>query len=334
MQVGVLGGAVEHDAGRRPGRRAGDSGRRGRRRAGHVGEGAADHDRRHAGAGERPAVLALDEGVGLVVGVEPPAHRATVASISASSAGMPRPIIADRLARRADRDRVHVDRGDDRGERHGRVGGEIFGAEQATSSAVVARNRMSRAGRGPAARAGRRSRSSSRCRSHCRPRRCRSGRPSPSGRQMPRWSQWARSSRLSPVAAAAAQPADRHCWWCSGWTAVVDLDRGAERQRDGAEGGAGLVVEQPARDRRRRRRSGAGPRPSASRRRSRGTRRRRAGSCPARSCAATLAQGSSAPTIAITAAAPASVDRRDPLGERREAGHVAARRAGSARPRR
>ena len=31
----------------------------------------------------------------------------------------------------------------------------------------------------------------------------------------------------------------------SGWTAVVDLDRRAERQGDGAEGRAGLVVEQP-----------------------------------------------------------------------------------------
>src|SRR3546814_5154797 len=36
----------------------------------HVGEGAADHHRRNAGAGQHPAILSLDEGVGLRVRID------------------------------------------------------------------------------------------------------------------------------------------------------------------------------------------------------------------------------------------------------------------------
>ena len=54
-----------------------------------------------------------------------------VESTSRSSAGLPAAHHRDRLAGRVDGDRVHVDRGDDRGERHGRMFGEIAGAEQA-----------------------------------------------------------------------------------------------------------------------------------------------------------------------------------------------------------
>ena len=68
----------------------------------------------------------------LVVGVEPAARVGTVASITARRApATPLPHDRDRRAGRVDGDRVHVDRGDDRGERHGRVVGEPAGAEQA-----------------------------------------------------------------------------------------------------------------------------------------------------------------------------------------------------------
>ena len=45
--------------------------------------------------------------------------------------GLPRFRMRDRLAGGRDGDRIEIDRGGDRGERHDRMGGEIFGAEQA-----------------------------------------------------------------------------------------------------------------------------------------------------------------------------------------------------------
>ena len=211
QQVRVLGGAVEHD---RPSDlvvAACDSGRRGSALSSAMSEKEPPTIiAGHAGAGQRPAVLALDEGVGLVVGSSRrPSARDGRVDQRRRAPATPRPIIATGSPAGCDRDRVHVDRGDDR-RRAARSDGRRNSSapSRPISSAVVARNRMSRAGRG---RAGEPAGDLDQHRDAARivdravadPVRRR-----PPGRQMPRWSQWASSSRLSPVAAAAAQAAD------------------------------------------------------------------------------------------------------------------------------
>ena len=130
----------------------------------------------------------------------------------------------------------------------------------------------------------------------------------PSGRQRPKWSQWARSSRLSPVAPAAAQPADHVA-------GVVARDRGGRPRSTRAAASATARKEEPGWSLSSRARSPPAAATSALRGRQRHRARRAsarragsAGSMPARRCRrAPSPRGCRRRRCAITAAAPASV---------------------------
>ena len=100
--------------------------------------------------------------------------------------------------RRVDGDGVDVDRGDDRASGTGGWAAKYSAPSRPTSSAVVARNKMSRCGRGSRPRRPAISiRVAMPLALSTAPLQIRSG--APSGRQVPKWSQWPRKSRLSPL---------------------------------------------------------------------------------------------------------------------------------------
>ena len=119
----------------------------------HVGERAADHDRGNAGAGQRPAVLALDEDVGLVrrcraAGPSPSRSRRSAASSAGECRGRAPPP-ARRRGAIATVSMLIAATIEASGT--GGCAAKYSAPSRPISSAVVARNRMSRTGRGPLA---------------------------------------------------------------------------------------------------------------------------------------------------------------------------------------